>query len=161
YTKILLNEIKTELEKELMENWTVEATDDLEQAWTGLYINHKDWPEKVYVKLEGQSKVPWSDSIYGIIGNEKVCDRKKLSEELAHVEFLQENFKSNKVWPFYKTILHFGNDESRAIIFDDIKRKELALDLSERFLELAKACEGPLKKVHKGDRAQGAEVSLN
>ena len=161
YTSLLLNEIKEELELKLKEGWTVEAYEDLEEAWTGLYINHKDWPEKVYVKLEGQSKVPWSDSIYGIIGNEKVCDRKKLNEELAHVEFLQEDFKSNKVWPFYKTILHFSNDESRAVLFDDKQRKELALDLSEKFLELAKACEEPLKKVHKIVKVEGTEASLN
>lgn len=161
YTNILLNEIKAELEIELKEGWTIETYDDLEEAWTGLYINHIDWPEKVYVKLEGQSKVPWSDSIYGIIGNEKVCDRKQLNETLANVDLLQEGFKSNKVWPFYKTILHFSNDESRAVLFEDKKRKELALDLSEKFLELAKACEEPLKKVHKIDKKQGTEASLN
>ncbi len=149
YAKLLLNEIKAELKKELKESWTVVAYGDLEEAWTGLYINHKDWPEKVFVKLEGQSKVPWSDSIYGVIGNKEVCDHKKLFEELSNVDLLQEGFKSNKVWPYYKTILHLGNDESRAVLFDEQKRKELSLDLSEKFLELVRICEEPLKKVHK------------
>ncbi|WP_373059370.1 PD-(D/E)XK nuclease family protein [Zunongwangia sp. H14] len=161
YTNLLLNEIKGQLEKELKEGWTVEAYNDLEEAWTGLYINHEEWPKKVYVKLEGQSKVPWSDSIYGIIGNKNNCDRDKLNKELAGVELLQEGFRSNNVWPFYKTILHFSNDESRAILFDEQKRKELALDLSEKFLELAKACEEPLKKVQNTDQVKETPASLN
>lgn len=149
YTNLLLNEIKEELEIELKEGWTVVAYEDLEEAWTGLYINHMDWPEKVYVKLEGQSKVPWSDSIYGIIGNREVCDHEKLFKELSNVDLLQEGFKTNKVWPYYKTILQLGNDESRAVLFDEQKRKALSLDLSEKFLELVRICEEPLKKVHK------------
>ena len=161
YTRHLLTEIKAELEEKLSGNWKIVLYENLNKAWSGLTIKNKDWPEKVYVKLEGQSKVPWSDSIYGIIGNEKVCDHQKLNEELADVEFLQENFKSNKVWPFYKTILHFSNDESRAVLFDDKQRKDLALDLSEKFLELAKACEEPLKKVHKTNKVQSTEASLN
>lgn len=161
YTQKFLEEIKLELEKELKEGWTVEAYNDLEEAWTGLYISQEDWPEKVYVKLEGQSKVPWNDSIYGIIGNEKVLDRTQLVEDLTHIEFLQDGFKSNKVWPFYKTILHFSNDESRAVLFDAQKRKNLVLDLSQKFLELAKACEEPLKKFKKYSSLDGAEASLN
>lgn len=148
YTRTLLNEIKAELDKELKAGWTVEAYNDLEEAWTGLYIKHKDWPEKVYVKLEGQSKVPWSNSIYGIIGNKKFCNREILNQELADIELLKVGFSSNGVWPYFKTILNFGNDEARAVLFNPLKRQELVEDLSLQFLELCKACEEPLKKAH-------------
>ncbi|MEP6262476.1 MAG: PD-(D/E)XK nuclease family protein [Gillisia sp.] len=161
YSKLFLKEIKGELDKELQEGWSVVAYEDLEEAWTGLYISHKDWPVNIFVKLEGQSKVPWSDSIYGIIANEKICNRQQLNEELSNVEFLQEGFKSNKVWPFYKTVLHFSSYEARAVLFIENKRKELVLDLSEKFLELAKACEEPLKKVHLTNNVNGTQVSLN
>lgn len=151
YTQIFLEEIKLELEKELKDGWVIEAYHDLNEPYTGLYINHLDWPKGVYVKLEGQSKVPWSDSIYGIIGSKAVCDHEILYKELSSVEILKEGFKNSKVWPFYKTLLHFGNTKSRSVLFDEINRKELVTEISLRFRELSKACEKPLKKVHQAN----------
>ncbi len=160
YAQKFLEEIKFELEKELKDGWAIEAYHDLDESWTGLYINHKQWPEKVYVKLEGQSKVPWNDSIYGIIGNKDICDREILNKELSGVEILNEGFKNSNVWPFYKTLLNFGNTESRSVLFDDNKRKELAIEVSQKFLELSKACEEPLKLIKKaisGNKELGVE----
>lgn len=148
YTQNFLKEIKLELEKELKDGWVIEAYHELDEPYTGLYINHIDWPKKVYVKLEGQSKVPWNDSIYGVIGSKDICDREILNKELSSVDILKQGFKNNKVWPFYKTLLHFGNDESRSVLFDEAKRKELVLEVSRKLSELSKVCEKPLKKVH-------------
>ena len=160
YAQKFLEEIKFELEKELKDGWAIEAYHDLDESWTGLYINHKQWPEKVYVKLEGQSKVPWNDSIYGIIGNKDICDREILNKELSGVEILNEGFKNSNVWPFYKTLLNFGNIESRSVLFDENKRKELAIEVSQKLLELSKACEEPLKLIKKaisGNKELGGE----
>jgi hypothetical protein len=148
FTERFLKEIKFELEKELIDNWEIEVYHDLSESWTGLYINHKDWPEKVYVKLEGQSKVPWNDSIYGIIGSNKVCNRELLNKELADIDLLKNGFKNNNNWPFYKTILHFSNTDARADLFNDIKRKELVVETFQKILELCNSCLEPLKKVH-------------
>ncbi len=148
YTQNFLKEIKLELEKELKDGWVIEAYHELDEPYTGLYINHIDWPKKVYVKLEGQSKVPWNDSVYGIIGSKDICDREILDKELSSVDILKQGFKNNKVWPFYKTLLHFGNVESRSVLFDEAKRKELVIEVSRKLSELSKVCEKPLKKVH-------------
>jgi len=142
-----LNALKATIEDKLNEDFTVEISKNLNKTWSGLRINHKKWPEKVYVKLEGQSKVPWNDSIYGIIGNKDICDREILNKELSGVDILKEGFKNNNVWPFYKTLLHFGNTESRSVLFDEIKRKELVIEISLKLSELSKACEKPLARV--------------
>src|SRR5690606_3481955 len=60
YSKKLLDEVKAELETELMEEWIIEVDEELNESWSGLRIKHTNWPEKIYVKLEGQSKVPWN-----------------------------------------------------------------------------------------------------
>lgn len=148
YARKFLREIKIELEKVLKDNWEIVASHELDESWTGLYINHQKWPKKVYVKLEGQSKVPWNDSIYGVIGSKDICDREILNKELSSVDILKEGFKNNNVWPFYKTLLHFGNTESRSVLFDEIKSKDLVTEISQKLSELSKACEEPLKKVH-------------
>lgn len=149
YAQKFLEEIKNELEKELKDGWVIETSSDLDELWTGLYINHQEWPEKVYVKLEGQNKVPWNDSTYGIIGDKDICNRAILNKELSVVEILKEGFKSSKVWPFHKTVLYFSNTESRSVLFDDDKRNELVKEISEKFLNLSIACEEPLKRVNK------------
>lgn len=159
YTKILLDEIKEELENDLREEWKIEVDDDLNESWAGMTVKHQQWPERVYVKLEGQSKVAWSDSVYGIVGNKDYCNRGIISEELASIEFLQDGFKSNKGWPFYKTILFLGNDNSRAQLFEEEKRKELAENLSQKLLELSEACEEPLKKVHRASSTKTTVVT--
>lgn len=162
YARLLLSEIKFELDKVLQGKWQIDVDDDLWVTWSGLKIKHMDWPEKVFVKLEGQSRVPWNDSVYGIIANKDIYDREVLYDVMTHIDFLQGNgFRSSNGWPYYMTILHFSNDESRAVLFDNKLRKELALDLAEKLLEIAKACEEPLKKVHKIDKVEGTEASLN
>jgi len=149
FTRRFLDDVKIELEKKLIIGWKIEVSKSLEEAWSGLTIKHENWPEKVYVKLEGQSKVPWSDSIYGIIGNKKNCNRELLNKELEAIEILKEGFKSNNVWPFYKTILHFGSDESRAELFNEKERMKLVKNLSDKLQNLSKACEEPLQRISK------------
>ncbi len=151
YAKKFLEEIKFEIGKELKDDWIIEAYHDLDEPWTGLYINHKQWPDKVYVKLEGQSKVPWNDSIYGIIGSNDVCDREILNKELSGVEILNEGFKNNKVWPFHKTLLNFGNIESRSVLFNEMERRELVIQISQKLAALSKACETPLGQVKEAE----------
>lgn len=148
FAKNFLQEVKLKLKDLFHDNkWNITTDENLEKPWKGLSIIHKDWPESVRVKLEGQSKLPWSNSIYGIIGNKSNCDRNILNSELAGVTTLREGFKSSDVWPYYKTILYFGAARGRSELFDEEKRAKLVEELSKKLYDLSKACEEPLKRV--------------
>lgn len=147
FLKELQASILAELKEKSKEAWTVEISEDLNDSWAGLRINNKDWPKNVYVKLEAQSKLPWHDSVYGIIGSNKVCCRELVNKELSGLDLLKLDFKNNVNWSFYKIILEFGNTDLRAELFDEEKRKGLVKEVSQKLIELSMACEQPLKNV--------------
>jgi hypothetical protein len=147
-TKRLLNEIKDFIELQLTEGWTVKVDEDLNSTWTGLSIKHSSW-KKVGVALEGQSKVPWNNSLYGIHAFSKEIDREELIKSFEHVKFLQDGFKDSVYWPFYRTVLWLEKTENRAKLFDDSKRRHLVEVVGNKLIELAKACEIPLSHAKK------------
>lgn len=83
-TKTFLIEIKHQLESELNEGFQIMISEDLNQKYTGLYITHKDW-NGIGVSLEGQPKIPWNDTVYGISAHRDVWDRANIYELLSNV----------------------------------------------------------------------------
>lgn len=145
-----LLEIKNEIEKVLLNNWHVIVDEDLHISWTGLKIEHANWGG-IQVKLEGQSKITWQESVYGINANNQIWDRQDLKNKLSNIDILQNDFKESNGWPFYKTIINFSNTDQRIQLFDDQKRHDLVIEVSEKLIELAQECEIPLsniKRIH-------------
>lgn len=147
-TMRFLDEVKTALELELKEGWKVEVSEDLNSAWSGIYIRHSSW-DTAKVKLEGASKVPWSDSIYGIHASNKEVNRQQLKNKCSGIEFLQDGFKESTSWPYYKTILWLNQADNRAKLFDEAERRHLVEVVGGKLLALAKACEIPLADINK------------
>lgn len=139
-THQFLIEVKKVIELELSVNWSVDVDDDLNTSWSGLRLKHDTWNGAV-VKLEGQSKVPWNSSIYGIHSFDGEWDRKNLNENCASIDMLKDGFKNSRYWPFYKTILSFSCVSQRERLFDDTERKLLVSDISKKLIEIALACE--------------------
>jgi hypothetical protein len=151
-TKHFLDEVKTALELELKEGWTIEVSEDLNVSWTGIYIKHSSW-KGLIVKLEGGSKVPWSNSIYGIHAHNKTIDRASITENCSEIDILQDGFKNSDYWPYYQTVLWLGKDENRAKLFDVVERKHLVEVVGNKLIALAVACEIPLSKAKRVEKA--------
>lgn len=145
-TNKFLFDIKSFIQKELGDDWTVIIDDDLTQAWTGLKITRKDW-KGIFVKLEGQSKIPWNNSVYGIHAPTNICDRSLIKSRLSEVKILQDNFRESHAWPYFKFILPFSTSEERARLFNEVEKVNLVKDLSSKLVELAKECEIPLSTL--------------
>lgn len=141
-----LLEIKKEIEKVLINDWHIIVDDDLHNSYTGLRIEHVNWGG-IQVKLEGQSKITWQESIYGINAYNQTWDRQDLKNKLSEIDILQTNFKESNAWPYYKTIINFSNTDQRTKLFDDQKRRDLVIEVSENLIELAKECEIPLSNI--------------
>ncbi|MBL1278774.1 MAG: PD-(D/E)XK nuclease family protein [Fluviicola sp.] len=144
--KRFLDEVKSAIELELKEYWTVEVSEDLNSSWTGIYISHSAW-NGVIVKLEGSSKVPWSNSIYGIQAHNKTIDRVSITDNCAKLNVFKDGFKESDYWPYYQTILWLAKDENRIKLFDDNERKHLVEVVGDKLIALAKACEKQLSKA--------------
>jgi hypothetical protein len=136
------------LELELGEEWKVEVDKDLTKTWTGLELKHKNW-DGTKLCLEGQSKIPWSNNVYGVWANQSKVDRTEVNSKLKDIEILKDNFSNNNNWPFYKRLLNLSTDSRRARLFDPGQRSELLTYVTEKLVTLAKACEKPLSEVKK------------
>jgi hypothetical protein len=141
-----LNEIKTTIEKTLTKNWNVSIDDDLNKSWSGLYVQHQNWDE-LAVKMEGQSKISWNTSIYGIAADQTIWDRNDLKNRLSNVSILQQGFKESRYWTFYRNILDFNNTDERAQLFDKEKRTALVYKIATLLTDLAIECETPLSNI--------------
>lgn len=149
YAEKLIDEICQALTDSLSDDFKIFEREDLKIAWTGIYISHKNWPEHVYVKLEGNSKIPWSTSIYGIMASKDKFNRESVKSLLVDVELFKSGFKESKVWPYYKEILSLGTSEDRLKLFNDPERAGLVKGLSDKLEELALLCEEPLSRLNK------------
>ena len=142
----LLIDIKTEIEKSLKEGWTITVDENLSIVWTGLRITHATW-NGILVKLEGDSKVPWSRSYYGIVAPEKEYDRAVIKTKLEKTTVIDDSFAASWAWPYYKTIMSLQSNDDRMKLFDATERALLVKDVSDKLIELAKACELPLADI--------------
>ncbi|MFI8379997.1 PD-(D/E)XK nuclease family protein [Leeuwenhoekiella sp. NPDC079379] len=147
YAEKLIDEICQALTDSLSDDFKIFEREDLKIAWTGIYISHKNWPEHVYVKLEGNSKIPWSTSIYGIMASKDKFNRESVKSLLVDVELFKSGFKESKVWPYYKEILSLGTSEDRLKLFNDPERAGLVKGLSDKLEELALLCEEPFSRL--------------
>ncbi len=81
-----LDEIKAIVAAEIGEEYIIKI-EDLNESWTGMTIELKEW-NGIQVKLEGQSKIPWNYTIYGIRANRDDWESEDFNDQLAHVDFL-------------------------------------------------------------------------
>jgi hypothetical protein len=150
YSAIFLAELQQQLEKTLKKDgkiWAIEVSEDLNQSWTGVYISNKNWPTEIQIKLEGASKIPWTNSIFGVKVQKTEFDRLKIKQALGKVELLQQDFKESLHWAYYKTILNLGDVKERAKLFKEGTRKELVNTLSSSIIQLCLVCEEPLSSL--------------
>lgn len=146
YAEKLIEEICLKLEDSLSGDFKIESR-DLNIAWSGLYISHKNWSEHAYVKLEGNSKIPWSNSICGIVASKDKFNRESVKSLFADVELFQSGHRESKVWPYYKQVLSLDTSENRLKLFNNIERATLVNELSAKLEELALICEEPLSRL--------------
>ncbi|MEC3965626.1 PD-(D/E)XK nuclease family protein [Flagellimonas halotolerans] len=146
-TKQFVDEIAKHLEMELDDDWNIQVDDDLNDPWTGITINNDKWPENIAVKLEGQSKIPWQKSIYGIIANKDKVERAPLKEALGQLAYFQSGFRESNIWPYNRDILYFDNVSERSKLFNASQREELIEFVKEKLLEICKASEAPLASL--------------
>lgn len=147
-TYLFLQDVKTAIENKLKEGWNVTIDNNLNENWSGLEVTHSTW-DGIKIKLEGQSKIPWNDTIYGINANSKKWDRNDIKSKLATSEILKSDFKETTFWPYYKKIFTMNNTENKSRLFDFEKRRAFVQDISEQLIELALECETLLKDVKK------------
>lgn len=143
-----LEDLKNRLSSNLIDNYQITVDDDLTKAWTGLRVHHKDWNE-IIIKLEGQSKFPWSSVIYGISANKNKWNREDFKKEFIGIELLNSGFSSNKTWPFKKTILHFNRVSERKKLIDNNQRTAMLDDLEKKLTELIKVSHHSITKINK------------
>lgn len=147
-TRDFLLEIKAVIDEQLNAPWEVSVDDDLSKSWTGLRIKHPAW-NGIEVKLEGYSKMPWGNNYYGIVANETEYDRSELLKRLSNLQILQNGFIASKSWPYYKYILDLSTDEKRIILFDNVRRSDVAKEIANSMIALAKECQQPLSGVER------------
>lgn len=147
-TNDFLTEIRRSVEHTLSDGWTLKIDDDLNQAWSGLYITYKDW-NGIQIKIEGYTKIPTSACIYGIIAPEDVYNRILINEKIKETSFVKKGIGKSKGWPSYKPIFSFANIDDRSRLFDSNQRKELVNEVSSRLIELALECQLPLSGIGK------------
>tara|TARA_R110002033_G_scaffold66981_3_gene117968 strand:- start:15462 stop:16664 length:1203 start_codon:yes stop_codon:yes gene_type:complete len=147
YTEDFIKEVVAQIKSELSTNWDIQTDPDLNNTWKGIRIYNKNWPPKIHIKLEGASRIPWDNSIYGVKAQKKEYDRLKIKQALSKIEMLEKDFRESEVWPYYKTILNFGKAEERAKLFKDSSRKDLVSMLSTAIKDLCLVCEQPLSEL--------------
>jgi hypothetical protein len=143
-TYSFLLEVKAAIEVELTKDWTVKVDDDLNKSYTGLRISNNTWSE-AFIKLEGCSKVPWNESIYGIHSHKNKWNNNILKEDCNKFDLFKEGFKSLEYWPYYKSIMSLSRVSERARLFNDDDRKALITEVSQKLIELVQLCDVPLK----------------
>lgn len=148
--QLFLNELQEYLQAKLDEEYSIKVDSDLTQTWTGLIIAHPDW-KGIEIKIEGQSKIPWNDSIYGIRAFKNEFRREDFDTEFDADDLANLGFKTtnNHYWPCYQYILRFSQASEREKLFDPNRRKTLVESTSEKLIELVKLCRVPLSKIHR------------
>ncbi|MAU17156.1 MAG: hypothetical protein CMH46_16635 [Muricauda sp.] len=146
-TKQFIDVVAERLKKELNDHWRIVVDDDLSQPWKGITITNDKWPENISIKLEGESKIPWQKSIFGIIATKEKVERTPLKAALGQHEYFQSGFRESNIWPYYRYILYFDNVSDRSKLFNASQREELIEFVKEKLLEICKASEAPLASL--------------
>ncbi len=144
YTEQFISDIAIALKGSLSDDFTIKSDNNLTKSYTGISIRNKHWPHDIIVRLEGNSKIPWSTSYYGIVADKNKFDRAKIKEALSAISLLQSGFKETSGWPFYKVILDLSTTEKRARLFTSAERAVLVKEITEMLEELSHICEKPL-----------------
>jgi hypothetical protein len=147
-TKKFLINVKIKLLKELGDNWLVKVDEDLNKKWTGLVITKTEW-NGIAIKLQGQSKLAWNNSAYGINADKQVYDRSEITEKLSNITLFDSEFRESAGWPYYKIVELFAHSDNRAKLFDTTKREELEDEMVGKLVEMATVCESPLSTIKK------------
>lgn len=135
-----MSDLKKEVETKLGSDWTISLDADLNKPWSGLRISYKDW-DGIYVKLEGSSRIPWTDTYYGIVAEQGSYNREQLLKAIASTSFANLGNKPTEGWPWWKfTNLTLDKVETRIKLFDPITRQELLNELSINLISLANEC---------------------
>lgn len=143
-----LEDLKQRLKKKLDNKHKITIAEDLTVAWSGLKIFHEDW-NGIIVKLEGNSKIPWSTSYYGIAANKDEWNRSDFNEKFKDIDLVKKGFKSSRVWPFYKDVLYLNSVQKRKSLFNPQKREEMLTDIETKMVELITASHMALTKITK------------
>tara|TARA_R110002050_G_scaffold204522_4_gene340190 strand:- start:118292 stop:119503 length:1212 start_codon:yes stop_codon:yes gene_type:complete len=149
-TSIFLKEIKEQLDLVINKGvnaWKIEVSEDLNQAWSGLYISHKNWPENTYIQLQGNSKMPWSHTGYGVVAHDNIICNAIKDGDLKNATLFATGFRSHPKWPFYKLILPFNNTEERAKLIHKNQRNDLVTTTVDKLIEICMVCELPISKI--------------
>ena len=146
-TKQFVDEIAERLERELDDDWNIQVDDDLNDPWTGITITNAKWPENISIKLEGQSKMPWQKSIYGIIASEDKVERVPLTTALEKLKYFQSNFRGNNLWPYNRDILYFNDMNERSKLFNASQREVLIEFVKKKLLGICEVSEDSLASL--------------
>jgi hypothetical protein len=149
--KKFIVEVAERIQKELPDEFNVEASDDLTKPWTGIYIKNPSWHKSFVIKLEGASKVPWSNSVCGLHANKNIFDRNKIKTIFKEMQFYEDGFKETDSWVFFKPILNFSSSTGRARLFDEKEREDLVIEISNKLIELTLQCDQSLKELNKAE----------
>ena len=144
-----LLELKTRIAKVCAESkWQIQVSDNLENSYQGLTMRSTDWPEKIIIKLEGQSIIPYHNVTLGIKASKRDIDRDQLLSVLDPCGIREQGYnKESHYWPYYEYVLAWRNEEKRAELFDAEKREVLLQNLTDRLIWLAKNCNAPLTEL--------------
>ena len=142
YAEKLISEVVLKLRNSLSENFEVKYDENLNKPQTGISIRNIHWPNGISVNLEGNSKIPWNTSGYGVVADKNKFDRLKIKEVMNPL-LDQSGFSETELWPYYRNILDFSTVDKRARLFNTKERAELVKELSERLKELSIRCEKP------------------
>jgi hypothetical protein len=135
-----MSDLKKEVETELGSGWIVSLDADLNTPWSGLTITYKDW-DGINLKLEGSSRIPWTNTYYGIVAEQGSYNREQLLKAIASTSFANLGNKPTEGWPWWKfTNLTLDKVETRIKLFDPITRQELLNELSINLISLANEC---------------------
>ncbi|MAP81857.1 MAG: hypothetical protein CL526_12310 [Aequorivita sp.] len=147
YCKKFISEIVNMIRISVSDDFIVEVDSNLTKAHSGLSIRNKLWPKGIVVRLEGNSKIPWNTSYYGVRASKTILNRDDIKNAMQLNSFDRTGFGETDGWPCYRIILDLSNSHKRARLFNSSERMELVKEIGDYLIELANLCEAPFAKL--------------
>jgi PD-(D/E)XK nuclease superfamily protein len=146
FVNALANKVKNELSKGL---WEFKISGNPTDAYGGFIVWHKDWPDNVHVKFEGESRIAYNQSLCGIVAHKSNFDRKTLDIRLSKTNFCSENRLKSAHFPCYKFVLDLRDDLDREkVLFNkDGYQDKVVKEIATEIVNLAKETEELLKGI--------------
>lgn len=145
-TTLFFEELRISVVEKLKStNWEVLLSDDLFEMWAGLSIRSRSWPESIFVKLEGQSRILKHPCAMGIIAPKDKYDRIALSSQLDG--FSAEYERSSNAWVLYHLRFNLSTSNSKEVLCDSIRRSQLVNDTANSLIELANGASDVLANI--------------